>query len=718
MKKSGPLFLMCLLLLAPMAAQVNMDSLREVAGDERQADSSRIQAIYHLSNHYEWVRMDSFAYFTQRLHQLSVTYGSPRWLAIAHQQMGFLFQDQGMYDSARQQYSLSMTIARTLSDAQLEANNLNNLGQVYEQQGQLEKALSHFHQSLAIREKTNRRQDGIPTLNNIAKIHLKQGELDRAMFHLEQSLEMAEVEGDTMQVFNAVNLMGIVFRLQGNHEASVAYHRRALALAKDLSYLRGQASSLGNIAIIFQSQGDYAQALIYYQQCLEVNEASQDIFGIAATSANLGNTYTYLKRYEEATEALNRSLEIYEKSENFPGIANTLGNLGLAYEQRGQEEQAIGYYLRSIAVGKDLGYAEMILPALSNLAGIHTKRGEFVKAIGYGQKALTLSRQTGNIEVIKSSAQQLYACYRALNQPTKALAMHELYHQMRDSLNSEENQRATIRFEYQQQALADSLSNAQEKALAQVEYENQLGRQRLQLGFAAGIGGLLALLAVVLFVNGRRRRKTNELLRLQKGEIELKSNQNELLLKEIHHRVKNNLQTISSLLYLQSAHIKDAGVKEAVVAGQHRVESMALIHQKLYQRENLAAIEMKDYLTNLGQSLLSTFGYPPERIGLHIAMEELELDVDTAVPLGLIVNELITNSLKYAFPDERSGTITVSLKPADAGLELFVGDDGVGAANTASGTSFGSQLVRLLTTQLGGQLEQGVENGYWTRVVV
>ncbi|TAE52333.1 MAG: sensor histidine kinase, partial [Bacteroidetes bacterium] len=247
--------------------------------------------------------------------------------------------------------------------------------------------------------------------------------------------------------------------------------------------------------------------------------------------------------------------------------------------------------------------------------------------------------------------------------------------------------------------------------LGAVQKENQ--RNASLIGLT-----LVALLAGLLFVQGHRRRKTNELLSAQKSEIELKSKQNELLLKEIHHRVKNNLQTISSLLHLQSAHIKDADVKQAVAAGQHRVESMALIHQKLYQRENLAAIEMKDYLSNLVQSLIDTFDADPERIRFDLNMPELELDVDTAVPLGLIVNELITNSLKYAFPDGREGTITVSLQKNDDRLELLVADNGVGTANVKTGTAFGSQLVGLLSAQLGGTLEQGTEKGYWTRLTL
>jgi two-component sensor histidine kinase len=146
---------------------------------------------------------------------------------------------------------------------------------------------------------------------------------------------------------------------------------------------------------------------------------------------------------------------------------------------------------------------------------------------------------------------------------------------------------------------------------------------------------------------------------------------------------------------------------------------MALIHQKLYQGENLAAVNMKDYLETLSQSTLQTFGALAQRVQLHLPMEEIELDVDTAIPIGLITNELLTNSLKYAFPDHRTGTIEVSLtRQPDHQLRLQVADDGVGSTPKAApqGTGFGTRLVQLLTLQLGGQLQQQTSPGTSTTV--
>lgn len=197
-----------------------------------------------------------------------------------------------------------------------------------------------------------------------------------------------------------------------------------------------------------------------------------------------------------------------------------------------------------------------------------------------------------------------------------------------------------------------------------------------------------------------------------------KNAENELLLKEIHHRVKNNLEIVSSLLELQSAQIDDPSVQAAMLASQNRVHSMGIIHQKLYQSEHLAAIEMRDFFTNLSHSILNSFS-AEGKIKVECNMPELILDVDTAISIGLITNELLTNSLKYAFEGRDSGTIKISLNEGhlsqntEGSLLLKITDDGVGKKTnqTAKGTGFGTQLVDLLTRQLDGQLTYENANG-------
>lgn len=204
----------------------------------------------------------------------------------------------------------------------------------------------------------------------------------------------------------------------------------------------------------------------------------------------------------------------------------------------------------------------------------------------------------------------------------------------------------------------------------------------------------------------------NDLIKT-KNELSLKNSENVLLLKEIHHRVKKNFEVVSGLLPLQSAKMDDPKMQEVILASQNRVHSMGILHQKLYQSEHLSFIEMKNYFQNLCLNILDSYN-ETERIKVNIEMNELEMDVDTAVPLGLIVNELLTNSLKYAFPKGENGTIELSLKNvSEDNYQLMISDNGIGKPldEKAKGTGFGTQLVELLTHQIDGKLIQEVGDG-------
>lgn len=195
----------------------------------------------------------------------------------------------------------------------------------------------------------------------------------------------------------------------------------------------------------------------------------------------------------------------------------------------------------------------------------------------------------------------------------------------------------------------------------------------------------------------------------EEGEIKSSLREKEILLKEIHHRVKNNLQIISSLLNLQSGHIRDPRALEVFKEGQGRVRSMALIHEKLYQSDDLARVDFHEYISNLAAYLFRSYEVNSGAVTLNVEAEDVLLGVDTAIPCGLIINELVSNSLKHAFPAGTGGSINIRLRPAGPErLTLAVSDDGVGlppgfdARNTPS---LGLQLVNTLARQLGGEVE-------------
>ena len=183
----------------------------------------------------------------------------------------------------------------------------------------------------------------------------------------------------------------------------------------------------------------------------------------------------------------------------------------------------------------------------------------------------------------------------------------------------------------------------------------------------------------------------------------------ETLLCEIHHRVRNNMQIISSLLRLQFRNVKDEKLRETLKACQGRIRSMALIHEKFYHSKNFTKIELAQYIQGLALLIFRSHGVNPNRIRLNAELEKIQLDIDRAIPFGLIINELLNNSLRHAFPADRKGEIQIKLHPIDHGkYELVVSDDGVGFPedlDIRATHSLGMQLVNTLVEQVGGTIE-------------
>jgi two-component sensor histidine kinase len=222
--------------------------------------------------------------------------------------------------------------------------------------------------------------------------------------------------------------------------------------------------------------------------------------------------------------------------------------------------------------------------------------------------------------------------------------------------------------------------------------------------------------------------RTNELLMLEiservRAEEQIKTSlkEKEVLLQEIHHRVKNNLQVISSLLRLQSGHVQDAQTIEILRDSETRVRSMALIHEKLYRSSDLAQIDFGEYIRELAAFLFRSQNASARGIGLNIQTEQVLLNVETAVPSGLILNELISNALKHAFPDGRAGEISIKLWAGhDDQLNLMVADNGIGFPpdlDFRNTTSLGLQLVNSLVSQLEGTVELDRSRGTTFQII-
>jgi two-component sensor histidine kinase len=412
----------------------------------------------------------------------------------------------------------------------------------------------------------------------------------------------------------------------------------------------------------------------------------------------------------------------------------------------GQNKEASNFFNHSIAMGDRYGFYNNLSDAYIELIGVHAESGEFEEASLAGEKAVELAQLIDNDFLLMRSYLSLgrmqnlqgkfESAVKSFNKSVETATpefgdkffLSQVYEGLARAYAGTHNYKEALEAFSEYDRLKDEMFTEEaEKKISSVQtqfevakrdntildQEQRLKKQKSSQTMISVVTGLLTLLLVLLFITYTNNRKKN-------AQLEEQNLEKEFLLKEIHHRVKNNLGIVSSLLDLQSAEMQDPKVVEAIHESQNRVYSMSMIHQKLYQGENLSAIEMKDYFLELSDHILDSFGLK-NRIEFSFNMEEIELDVDTAIPLGLIVNELITNALKHAFPKDSTGRIDLFFRRTeDDTIRLEVADNGVGiheiVKNKEKRSGFGTKLIGLLIQQLEAKMNRNSDNGTSVRI--
>lgn len=545
----------------------------------------------------------------------------------------------------------------------------------------------------------------------LSELFYETDKMDSCVHYAKRAASLAKELGEEIMFARSTNILRITYTLKNNYTKAYKICYEALEIFEKNSDLNGMGVASRDIGGIMLLEKKYDDALNYNLRSASFLEESENWFELQTSYQRLAMIYCKIKKFELANEYCQKSIAVAKKLSGFrrtQGLIKKYWTLGYVYEEEEKYKKALMALDSSRLLAKEISYRKDHF-YLNAQGSIYLKSGEYDKALKAFEDALEYitsvkNRQNGYdyyVPIFSNLVESYEGLddYKTANYYLKKIAADK------DSIFtiSSEKQVAELQTKYE--------TSKKEAQIIQLESDKLIQRNLIYSGGIALLA--LSFAALLLFRNNRFKLRTNKQLKLQKAEIEAKNVQNELLLKEIHHRVKNNLQTVSSLLSLQSESITDPNAISAVQESKNRVKSMALIHQKLYQGENLASIEMGDYFKIMGSALIDSFGENADNVSLDVQIPEIELDVDTAIPLGLITNELITNSLKYAFPNNE-GQISIKLKKINALLnELTISDDGTPTqeSRNSSENGFGTLLIQLLTTQLGGELEMSNLNG-------
>ena len=528
-----------------------------------------------------------------------------------------------------------------------------------------------------------------------AAILLRMEALDSAMTILIKAKEKVQ-ESDLPFLYTQ---MGYVFERKGQLGRAADYAIDALKLGEKLNDKKAIALAYSDLSNLFWKQSKFDSGLEYGLKSVALfEERGINDLDYGFTLYVVGNNYLEMKAYEEALNYYDHSIAIGERY----GFYNNLSDVYISkvdlYTYLNEFDKA------AIAAENAVKYAElldnnfMLMRSWLSIGKLQNIQGKYVSAIESLNKCITIASADFGDEYYLSQAYETLGKALAGNHNyQEAYQAFAVYDDLKDRI-------FTVEADQRISQLRTEFDVAQKEHTIQLQ-QTRISRQQTRQSLIIVLVFLLLLYLLLLYKSLKNNSKKNKMLEKQNKE-------KEFLLKEIHHRVKNNLEIVSSLISLQSAELNDEKILTAMQNSQHRIQSMSMIHQKLYQEKSLSSIEMKSYFFDLSNYIVSIFD-AQDRVEVRMDMDEIELEVDTAIPIGLIVNELLTNSMKYAFPNKASGVVTIKLKKANSQLFLNVSDNGIGSHVTKQPieTGFGTKLVKLLTRQLDGKMKLVVENG-------
>jgi two-component sensor histidine kinase len=455
-----------------------------------------------------------------------------------------------------------------------------------------------------------------------------------------------------------------------------------------------------NIADTYKELRRSNEALDYHKKAVALGRA----MGQTPNLNYLGNAYRAVGEIDTAIMVHEEFLTKAVGKRNKLDLMWTRFLLGQDYFQAGKMDESLKYYYSGLQITRAMDNKLDVVINLLRIADVHLAKLELIEAKQRCEESIAIAKKIKVRPRLKDGYAKLAKIEALLNNHSRAYYYMEKCKMLSDSLTAGE---ADLQFAKMQaqfdldKKILDIERLRKEKELNGATIKN---RDQLIVGFVIGMI-LLMLLALSAYLRYRQKNKANKILQEQKQQIET-------LLSEIHHRVKNNLQVISSLLSIQSDQLKNKNAKMAVLEGQSRVQAMGLIHENIYQTENFAFIDMKEYVTKLTTNLLQSFGFSRETVTVEIKSENISVDVDTAIPLGLIINELFTNSLKHAFKGTDTPYILISMVVSNNHLLLELKDNGVGYLISSEQNSFGLKLVKELTHQLGGTIDFESQGGF------
>lgn len=640
--------------------------------------------------------------------------------AYLYNNISAVYRDLGKSKEALKFQENAIQLFKELNDKVGLASAYNNLGSYYSSVAQMSLALAYLNKGLEVYKELDDKEGLATAYNNIGDLYNKIGNEKEVIANYLKAYELIKQTNDKRSTGLILQNIGISYGETGNVKIGLDYLQRSLSIMQELNEKKGIYVILMNIGGLYYRDGDYKASEEYTMRSLKIAEEINYVSGIATCYLRLGNANGQKKQYKKAFEYFRLAYNMSLKDEQLRTMVDILNSMGAFQYKQGAIDSALYYYNRSLKIADQTQFKLGKSAAIVAMSEIYFNKGNLPEAKKLGEQALQYSKEFGHILEQKNASNLLYKIYKKTGEDTKALEMHELYMKMDDSLKTEETQRAIIKSqltnEYNSLKAKDSMAylSKEKKNIRTIsDKEEQLKRSNTLKYLLMLVSLVLVVVAFMLYRNYNKKKHHSVLVERENTILEAKNKERELLMHEIHHRVKNNLQIVSGLLKMPQKSIHDIDALEVMDDSRQRIHSISLIHKLLYEKSDLTHINAKEYVDELCTAVLKSFTLPGQKVSLKLNINEVKMEVDQFLPLALILNELLLNSIKYAFEKVEKPEINIHLERKEDQVTFNFSDNGKEDASALikAKNSFGTKMIFSLAEQLNGLINVYFNDG-------
>ncbi len=601
----------------------------------------------------------------------------------------------------------------------LKPKSLKIAYEYYYKRGQQETALEFLLNAIDY-EKSNQLSSLYHSYELYGNWFQKQIALDSAIYYYQLAEEGFKSAHDHEQLSLVLNKQGILLKnIQSYGEALEKYYE-AYDIAKSYNLDARLASTCVNIGVVFKKQDQLQDAMEYYLEAEKIYQKEKNYLGLANVYNNVGNICRIQDEYKEALTYYKKAIDNRKLGGSEKTLSYSYNNIALVYKEQLLYDSALLYLSLSEEFKIKLNEQASLASTYLNFADTYSLLGDSINFIHYYELAREYGMKYSQYTVIEE-LNVIFSKYAASKGNYKeAYEFLVSVIQQMDTLSSKEQQvlSQVLQAQYndkQKQELILELEASLEKQKTQAERLRADETKLWVLVSVLIVVFILLAIALVLVFRSFNRLKEGareyESINMELKATRLGAEEKEMMIKEIHHRVKNNLQVVKSLIRLQ----KDGAREESaylLTEFENRVSSIALVHESLHGSVDLTTVDVEDYYEKLIQDLIEVYSVGQE-IESTIKVDKLTFGIDTLIPLGLMTNEIVSNALKHGFKGREKGNLFVEIKHLDGNeYRLEIADDGVGIAKDyLERNSLGLELIDTLVGQLDGTKELIVENG-------